>query len=50
LPEGITLSEDEAKKNDVILSIVEEKAMVEAPVEEDDETLDLGEGVPDPEA
>ncbi|HIG85473.1 MAG TPA: 50S ribosomal protein L25 [Planctomycetes bacterium] len=49
LPEGITLSEDEAKKDDILLVIVEEKAMIEEVVEDDD-TLDLSEGVPDDKA
>lgn len=47
LPEGIELSEAEAKKDDILLVIVEEKAMIEEVAEDDDVTLDLSEGVPD---
>jgi len=46
LPKGIDLSEAEAKKDEILLVIVEEKAMIEE-VAEDDDTLDLSEGVPE---
>lgn len=50
LPEGITLSEGEVKRDEVLLVIVEEKAMIEETTDEDEETIDLGEGVPDTES